>query len=56
MRKLLESPTLDFDVKKTVVDTMIDKIKVDSIAETITIYFAFGETVTHKIQYKRKRR
>ena len=56
MQQLLESPTLDFDVKKTVVDTMIDKIIVDSIAETITIYFVFGETVTHKIVFKKKPR
>lgn len=56
MKQVLESPTLDFDVKKTVVDTMIDKIKVDSIEETITIHFAFGETVQHKIIFKRKPR
>ena len=56
MQQLLESPTLDFDVKKTVVDTMIEKILVDSIAETITIHFAFGDTVTHKIVFKKKPR
>jgi site-specific DNA recombinase len=56
MQQLLESPTLDFDVKKTVVDTMIEKVLVDSIAETITIHFAFGDTVTHKIVFKKKPR
>ena len=32
------------------------EILVDSIAETITIYFAFGDTVTHKIVFKKKPR
>lgn len=47
LKQKIDSPNIDFNLKRIVVQTMIDKITVDSSDQkqiAITICFAFGET------------